>query len=48
MRRYVGREKTKITKLRIHSVTDKATLKFGSEIWVLKETEEQRPERAQM
>jgi hypothetical protein len=29
------------TKLRIHSFTDKTALKCGSEVWVLKETEEQ-------
>jgi len=30
------------TKLRIHNITTKATLKFGSEAWVLKEREKQR------
>jgi len=34
-------------KLRIH-ITAKATLKFGSEAWVLKNREEQRLEAAQM
>jgi len=33
------------TKLRIHNITAKATLKFGSEAWVLKK---QRLEAAQM
>jgi hypothetical protein len=35
-------------KIRIHNITAKAALKFGSEIWVLKEREEQRLEAAQM
>ena len=38
----------KETKLRIHKITAKATLKFGSEAWVLKKREEQRLEAAQM
>ena len=38
----------KETKLRIHSITGKAALKFGSEAWVLKKTEEKRLEAAQM
>jgi hypothetical protein len=38
----------KETKLRIHNITPKAALKFGSEAWVLKKREEQRLETAQM
>ena len=38
----------KETKFRIHNITDKATLKFGSEARVLKKREEQRLEAAQM
>ena len=38
----------KETKLRIHNVTAKATLKFRSEAWVLKKTEEQSLEAAQL
>ena len=38
----------KETKLRIHNVTAKAALKFGSEAWVLRKREEQRLEAAQM
>ena len=38
----------KETKLRIHNITDKAALKFGSEAWILKKREEQRLEAAQM
>ena len=35
-------------KLRIHNITAKVALKFGSEAWVLKKREEQRLEAAQM
>jgi len=35
-------------KLRIHNITAKAALKFGSEDWVLKKREKQRLEAAQM
>jgi hypothetical protein len=38
----------KETKLRIHNITAKAALKFGSAAWVLKKREEQRLEAAQM
>ena len=38
----------KETKLRIHNITAKAALKFGSEAWVLKKREEQHLEEAQM
>jgi len=38
----------KETKLRIHNITAKATLKFGSEVWVLKKREEKHLEAAQM
>jgi hypothetical protein len=34
--------------IRIHNITAKAALKFGSESWVLKKREEQRLEAAQM
>ena len=37
-----------LQKLRIHNITAKAALKFGSEAWVLKKREEQRLEAAQM
>ena len=38
----------KETKLRIHNITAKAALKFGSEAWVLKKREDKRLEAAQM
>ena len=38
----------KETKLRIHNITAKAALTFGSEASVLKKTDEQRLEAAQM
>jgi hypothetical protein len=37
-----------LDKLRIHSITATAALKFESEAWVLKKREEQRLEAAQM
>jgi hypothetical protein len=36
IRRHFGKQITKETKLRIHNITAKAALKFGSEAWVLK------------
>jgi len=47
-RRHFGKQMNKETKLRIHNITAKAALKFGSESWVLKKREEQRLEAAQM
>jgi hypothetical protein len=41
IRRHFGKQTTKGTKLRIHNITAKAALKFGSEAWVLKERDEQ-------
>jgi len=38
----------KETKFRIRNITVKTELKFGSEVWVLKEREEQSLEAAQM
>ena len=38
----------KETKLKIHNITAKAALKFGSKAWVLKKREEQHLEAAQM
>jgi hypothetical protein len=37
----------KTQKLRIHNITAKAALKFGSKDWVLKKRHEQRLEAAQ-
>jgi len=48
IRRHFGKQMNKETKLRIHNITAKAALKFGSEAWVLKKREEQRLEEAQM
>ena len=48
VRRHFGKQMNKETKLRIHNITAKAALKFGSEAWVLKKREEQRLEAAQM
>jgi len=38
----------KETKLRIHNITAKVALKFGSEAWVLRKRAEQRLEAAQI
>jgi len=39
IRRHLGKHMNKETKLRIHNITAKAALKFGSEAWVLKKRE---------
>ena len=44
----IKRQMNKERKLRIHNITAKTALKFGSEAWVLKKREEQRLEAAQM
>jgi len=48
IRRHFGKQMNKETKLRIHNITAKAALKFGSEAWKLRKREEQRLEAAQM
>jgi len=48
IRRHFGKQINKETKLRIHNITAKAALIFGSEAWVLKKREEQRLAAAQM
>ena len=48
IQRHFGKQMNKETKLRIHNITAKAALKFGSKAWVLKKREEQRLEAAQM
>jgi len=48
LRRHFGKQMDKETKLRIHNITAKAALKFGSEAWALKTGEEKRLEAAQM
>ena len=48
IRRHFGKQMNKETKLRIHNITAKAGLKFGSEAWVPKKREEQCLEAAQM
>jgi hypothetical protein len=47
-RRHFGKEMTKARKLRIRSLTENVTLKFGSEAWVMKIGDEQRLEATQM
>jgi len=48
IRRHFRKQMNKETKLRIHNITAKAALKFGSEVWLLKKREEKRLEAAQM
>ena len=48
IQRHFGKQMNKETKLKIHNITAKAALKFGSEAWVLKKREEQPLEAAQM
>ena len=48
IQRHFGKKMNKEKKLRIHNITAKAALKFGSETWVLKKREEQRLEAAKM
>ena len=48
IRRHFGKQMNKETKLRIHKITAKAALKYGSEAWVLKKREEQSLKAAQM
>jgi len=48
IRRHFGKQMNKETKLKIHNITAKAALKFGSEVWVLKKREKQHLEAAQM
>ena len=48
IRRHFGKQMNKETKLRIHNITAKAALKFGSEAWVLRKREEKRLEAAEM
>jgi hypothetical protein len=40
IRRHFGKQMTKETKLRIHNITAKAAVKFGTEAWVLKKGDE--------
>ena len=48
LRRHFGKQMNKETQLRIHNITAKAALKFGSEAWIPKKREEQRLEAVQM
>jgi len=48
IQRHFWKQMNKETKLRIHNITVKAALNFGSEAWVLKKRKEQRLEAAQM
>ena len=47
IRRHIGKQMNKATKLRIHNITAKAAMKFGSEACVLREKEGRRLEAAE-
>jgi hypothetical protein len=46
--RHFVKQMNKETKLKIHKITAKAALKFGSKSWMLKERKERGSEAAQM
>ena len=46
--RHFGKQMNKETRLRIHNITAKAALKFGSKAWLLKKRKEQCLEATQM
>ena len=48
IRRHFGKQMNKETKLRIHNITAKEALKFGSEAWIRRKREEQPLKAAQM
>jgi len=48
IRRHFGKQMNKEKKLRIHNITAKTALIFGSEAWLLKKRKEHRLESAQM
>jgi hypothetical protein len=45
---FFGKQMSNETKLRIHNITAKAPLKYGSESWVLNKRDKQCPEAVQM
>jgi hypothetical protein len=48
IRRHFGKQMSKETQLRLHNITSKSTLRYGSENWILKQIHRQRLEEAQM
>jgi hypothetical protein len=48
IRRHFGKQKSKETQLRLHNITTKSALRYGSENWILKQRNKQRLEAAQM
>jgi hypothetical protein len=48
IKRNFGKKMSSQTKLRIHNITAKTALKYGSETWVLNKKDKQRLEAAQM
>jgi hypothetical protein len=48
IKRNFGKQMSNQTKLRIHNITAKTALKYGSETWMLNKRDKQRLEAAQM
>jgi hypothetical protein len=48
IRRHFGKQMSKETELRLHNITSKSTLRYGSENWIPKEKNIQKTEAAQM
>jgi hypothetical protein len=46
IRRHFGKQMSKETLLRLHNITSKSALRYGSEIWILKQRNRQRLEAA--
>jgi hypothetical protein len=48
IKRNFGKHMTINTKLRIHNITSKATLCYGSEVWIVNKRDAQKLEAAQI
>lgn len=48
IRRQFGKQMLKETQIRLHNITAKQMLKFGSETWIIKQREKSRIQAAQM
>jgi hypothetical protein len=48
IKRHFGKNMTVGTKLRIHNITSKATLCYGSKVWIINKRDAQQLEAAQI
>jgi hypothetical protein len=48
IKRHFGKHMAMDTKLRIHNITSKAALCYGSEVWIINQRDAQKLEAAQM